>query len=212
MPTSIRNFCITGVVTTALLAATTASAQNTDGERVEYRGRTLIGSTYHKADNAEFFRIAKHGIDMAESLPGASWNQTAAVKVIRYVPPSPHRAKIGVLKHLVGAFHHDRGDAGELAIYRTATYSSPLEVALALTNSGIYIRERQERSLARNATSAQQRRHSVECRADRASLNALRILHPVQGSIGRRNALLRERGCFNLNRPGILPRQRTASR
>jgi len=212
MPTSIRNFCITGAVISTLMVATPAAAQNTDGERVEYRGRTLIGSTYHKADNAEFFRIAKHGIDMAETLPGASWNQTGSVKVIRYNPPSPQREKLGVVKHLVGVFYHDRGDAGELTIYRTATYSSPLEIVLALTNSGIYIRERQERSLAPNAISAQQRRHATECRADMASVRALQVLHPQQRGIGRRNALLQERGCFNLNRPGILPRQRTAAR
>lgn len=188
---------------TALMIGTSPQVAHTaEPAEIEYRGRTLIGSTYSGADNAEFFRIARKAIDLVDTLPNSRWNNTSAVKVIRYNPPSADRPDPGVFRHLVGVYSKGNGkrERGQLIVFRQAGYSSPLQIALGMTNSGIYIREGRGRfelqHLARNKTA----RLGLECKADIASWHALRYLHPRSREIRQRAILLRERGCWEQER------------
>jgi len=109
------------------------------GPTQQYKGRTLIGSSYPNVRNKLFFETVKIAIDLTEKLPKNLRKYPRAIKRIYYDPPSKHRKAKGIKTNIVGVYTYGSNikKIAPVIIYQDMKYSSGLRVALSLLGNGL---------------------------------------------------------------------------
>lgn len=126
------------------------------GPRVVYKNKALIGSTYPRADNEEFFRMAKSGIDMTEKLPSHLRNDFQLINTIIYDPPLPERKtnSPAVNTTCVYSIGSDFMQTAPVMVYRDVKFTSPLEFAVAFAGTGKLARQHHQAMSAKSRMDA----------------------------------------------------------
>lgn len=119
------------------------------GPTVMYKGRMLVGSTYERANNQEFFRQIKKAIDLSEELPRSMLRDVNLIRVIIYAPPgssskpaitTSNNADITSMYTGAYIFGPDFKQPAPMIVYRDVMWLAPITLGYALVASSLYAR------------------------------------------------------------------------
>lgn len=113
----------------------------------EYKGYTLIGSTYKNANNDEFFKWMKWAIDLTQELPANLKKYPELIKEVRYDPPSKERPKNDAYTNIIGVYSIGPNDTypAPIIIYKDVRWGAPIQFAYSLAGNGIRAARHKER-------------------------------------------------------------------
>lgn len=116
------------------------------GPTQQYKGVTLVGSTYPEAQNERFFSLVQKALDMIETWPSQFRDLGREIRVVQSDPPSPARRRKGILTNITGVYTigTDASTPGPVIIYRDLRFLSPQALAESIALNGARHREHME--------------------------------------------------------------------
>lgn len=103
-----------------------------------YKGKTLIGSSYAKVNNAEFFSTVKQALDLTAKLPPQLRDDIRLLTTIIYDPPSPERKKKDIYTNIAGVYTigPDFMKPAPIIVYKDMKYAKVLDFVEILAGNG----------------------------------------------------------------------------
>lgn len=195
--------------------AETLTALPERGPVTQYKGVSLIGSSYPGIDNEDFFAMMRKAIDMTAMLPQSLQKYSSLIDKVIFDPPSEFRGAKGAALDFDGVYMiTDVRKKAPIVLYKDARFSSPLQISMSLLGGGV-LAARHERliQLLKGAGDTAESREEINDRlasvstTDPALLNEAEcqlqmIFHEAdkafdvgQAKVGARLQLMRQRQC-----------------